>query len=141
MVSSHIAHDCKIGSNVIIANNVPVAGHCIIDDDVIIGGNSAVQQFCNIGKGAMIGGMTGVNRNVLTYTLVTGNRCIYENLNLIGLKRKGFSNNIINEYKNFLEKKEEVENNENTLIKEAEFFIKKNANKPICFPNFKWLLL
>ena len=91
MISSHIAHDCVVADNVIIANNVPFAGHCIIENDVIIGGNSAVQQFCNICKGAMIGGMTVVNKNILPYTLVTGNRCAYENLNLIGLKRKNFN--------------------------------------------------
>ena len=139
MISSHIAHDCVVGDNVIIANNVPVAGHCIIENDVIIGGNSAVQQFCNIGKGAMIGGMTGVNKNILPYTLVTGNRCVYENLNLIGLKRKNFNNNIITEYKKFIESKNfnnnEFDNSDNILILEAKHFFKKNINKPICIPD------
>ena len=139
MISSHIAHDCVVGDNVIVANNVPIAGHCIIENDVIIGGNSAVQQFCNIGKGAMIGGMTGVNKNILPYTLVTGNRCVYENLNLIGLKRKNFNNNIITEYKKFIESKNfnnnEFDNSENILILEAKHFFKKNINKPICIPD------
>jgi UDP-N-acetylglucosamine acyltransferase len=139
MISSHIAHDCVVADNVIIANNVPIAGHCIIENDVIIGGNSAVQQFCNIGKGAMIGGMTGVNKNVLPYTLVTGNRCTYENLNLIGLKRKNFNNSTITEYKKFIESKNfnnsEFENNDNSLILEAKQFLKKNINKLICIPD------
>ena len=139
MISSHIAHDCVIADNVIIANNVPIAGHCIIENDVIIGGNSAVQQFCNIGKGAMIGGMTGVNKNVLPYTLVTGNRCAYENLNLIGLKRKNFNNSTITEYKKFIESKNfnnsEFENNDNSLILEAKQFLKRNINKLICIPD------
>ena len=139
MISSHIAHDCLVGDNVIVANNVPIAGHCIIENDVIIGGNSAVQQFCNIGKGAMVGGMTGVNKNILPYTLVTGNRCVYENLNLIGLKRKNFNNNIITEYKKFIESKHfnhnEFDNTENILILEAIHFFKKNINKPICIPD------
>ena len=139
MISSHIAHDCVVGDNVIVANNVPIAGHCIIENDVIIGGNSAVQQFCNIGKGAMVGGMTGVNKNILPYTLVTGNRCVYENLNLIGLKRKNFNNNIITEYKKFIESKHfnhnEFDNTENILILEAIHFFKKNINKPICIPD------
>ena len=139
MISSHIAHDCVVGDNVIVANNVPIAGHCIIENDVIIGGNSAVQQFCNIGKGAMIGGMTGVNKNILPYTLVTGNRCVYENLNLIGLKRKNFNNNMITEYKKFIESKNfnnnEFDNSENILILEAKHFFKKNINKPICIPD------
>ena len=139
MISSHIAHDCVIGDNVIVANNVPIAGHCIIENDVIIGGNSAVQQFCNIGKGAMIGGMTGVNKNILPYTLVTGNRCAYENLNLIGLKRKNFNNNTITGYKKFIESKNfdnsEFESNDNSLILEAKQFLKRNINKLICIPD------
>ena len=139
MISSHIAHDCVVADNVIIANNVPIAGHCIIENDVIIGGNSAVQQFCNIGKGAMIGGMTGVNKNILPYTLVTGNRCAYENLNLIGLKRKNFNNSTITEYKKFIESKNfnnsEFENNDNSLILEAKQFLKRNTNKLICIPD------
>ena len=142
MISSHIAHDCKISNNVIIANNVPVAGHCFVDDDVIVGGNSAIQQFCKIGKGSMVGGMTGVNKNVLPFTLVTGNRCIHENVNLIGLKRKGYDNNVINEYKNFLENffkdKNYIninDNLDNLLILEAVNFIKKNLNKPLCQPS------
>ena len=139
MISSHIAHDCIVADNVIIANNVPIAGHCIIENDVIIGGNSAVQQFCNIGKGAMIGGMTGVNKNILPYTLVTGNRCAYENLNLIGLKRKNFNNSTITEYKKFIESKNfnnsEFENNDNSLILEAKQFLKRNINKLICIPD------
>ena len=57
MISSHIAHDCNIGNNVIIANNVPLGGHVTIEDSVVIGGNSAVQQFTRIGRLAMIGGM------------------------------------------------------------------------------------
>ena len=144
MISSHIAHDCFIGNSVIIANNVPVAGHCYIDNEAIIGGNSAVQQFCMVGKGAMIGGMTGVNKSVLPYTLATGNRCVYENLNLIGLKRKGYHNEIINEYKEivelFFEDRSKVnisENNKNPLVQDLHFFLKKNNNKQICCPLIK----
>ena len=74
MISSHVAHDCQVGNNVIIANNVPLGGHAIIEDNVVIGGNSAVQQFTRIGKMAMIGGMTGVLHDVIPYGLSTGNR-------------------------------------------------------------------
>ena len=74
MVSSHVAHDCQLGSNIIIANNVALAGHATIDDYVVIGGNSAVQQFTRIGKMAMIGGMTGVSQDVIPYGLSLGNR-------------------------------------------------------------------
>jgi len=144
MISSHIAHDCFIGDSVIIANNVPVAGHCYIDNGAIIGGNSAVQQFCMIGKGAMIGGMTGVNKSVLPYTLATGNRCIYENLNLIGLKRKGYDNKIIKEYKEIVElffadrlQAKISDESKNPLIQDLHFFLKKNDNKHICSPLIK----
>lgn len=144
MISSHIAHDCTIKNNVIIANNVPIAGHCYIDDYVVIGGNSAVQQFCSIGKGAMIGGMTGVNKSVIPYTLATGNRCVHENLNLVGLKRRGYENSIINEYKVLLEKffqdKKIIDNAHNIanpLINDLIFFLNKNKNKQICHPSQK----
>ena len=144
MISSHIAHDCFIGDSVIIANNVPIAGHCYIDNGAIIGGNSAVQQFCMIGKGAMIGGMTGVNKSILPHTLATGNRCVYENLNLIGLKRNGHDNKVINDYKETIElffkdrsKINVSENSKNTLIKDLHFFLKKNNNKLICTPLIK----
>ena len=141
MISSHVAHDCQVGNSVIVANNVPIAGHCLVDDDVIIGGNSAVQQFCSIGKGSMVGGMTGVNRSVLPYSLVTGNRCYFENLNLIGLKRKGYATKIISEYKEivtkyFLDKSnlDAIDSSQNPLALELSSFLKNNINKLICTP-------
>jgi UDP-N-acetylglucosamine acyltransferase len=88
MVSSHIAHDCYVGDNVILANNVPLGGHAHIEENVIIGGNSAVQQFTRVGKSAMIGGMCGVVRDIIPYGIAHGNRSILQGLNLIGLKKK-----------------------------------------------------
>ena len=72
MISSHIAHDCYVGNNVVIANNVPLGGHVTIEDSVVIGGNSAVQQFTRIGRLAMIGGMTGVLKDVIPFGLSFG---------------------------------------------------------------------
>ena len=92
MISDHVAHDCKIGNNVIIANNVPLGGHVTIEDSVIIGGNSAVQQFTRIGRLAMIGGMTGVLNDVIPFGLSIGNRNYLQGLNLIGLRRKSMNN-------------------------------------------------
>jgi UDP-N-acetylglucosamine acyltransferase len=92
MIASHIGHDCQIGNNCIIANNVGIAGHVLIEDNVIVGGNSGIHQFVRIGRNSMIGGMSGVGADVPPFTLYTGNR---ENklrgLNIIGLKRHGFS--------------------------------------------------
>ena len=92
MISSHIAHDCKIGNNVVIANNVPLGGHVTIEDSVVIGGNSAVQQFTRIGRLAMIGGMTGVLKDVIPFGLSFGNRNYLKGINLIGLRRKKYDN-------------------------------------------------
>ena len=92
MISSHVAHDCKIGNNVVIANNVPLGGHVTIEDSVVIGGNSAVQQFTRIGRLAMIGGMTGVLKDVIPFGLSIGNRNYLEGINLIGLRRKNIPN-------------------------------------------------
>ena len=92
MISSHVAHDCKIGNDVVIANNVPLGGHVTIEDAVVIGGNSAVQQFTRIGRLAMIGGMTGVLKDVIPFGLSFGNRNYLRGINLIGLKRKKYDN-------------------------------------------------
>ena len=110
MISSHVAHDCKIGNNVIIANNVPLGGHVTIEDSVVIGGNSAVQQFTRIGRLAMIGGMTGVLKDVIPFGLSIGNRNYLNGLNLIGLRRKKYENKKIMElsdaYKQIFSSKE-----------------------------------
>ena len=92
MVSSHIAHDCLVEDNVILANNVPLGGHAHIEQNVIIGGNSAVQQFTRIGRLAMIGGMTGVLKDVTPFGLSIGNRNYLQGINLIGLRRKKYDN-------------------------------------------------
>ena len=144
MVGSHIGHDCQMGNNLVIANNAAIAGHCIFHDDVILGGNSAVLQFSKIGKGAIIGGMTGVDRDVLPHSVVKGNRSYFENVNLIGLKRKGFSNNEIENYKNIIENlfksknlKMYIDNlkDKSSLVDDLINFLKnKNANRDICRP-------
>lgn len=91
MVGSHVAHDCKIGDRVIMANNATLAGHVEIDDDAILGGLSAIHQFVRIGRNAMIGGMSGVEHDVIPYGLVMGERARLNGLNIVGLKRHGFS--------------------------------------------------
>ena len=92
MAYSHVAHDCFVGNNVILANNVPLGGHAHIDDNAIIGGNSAVQQFTRVGKSAMIGGMCGVVRDIIPFGIAHGNRSVLQGLNLIGLRRKNIPN-------------------------------------------------
>ena len=89
MAGCHVAHDCHVGNRVIIVNQAVMGGHCIIGDDAIIGGMSALHQFVRVGRGAMIGGMSGVERDVIPYGLVQGERAGLEGLNLVGLKRRG----------------------------------------------------
>ena len=149
MVSSHVAHDCIVGNNVIIANNVPLGGHAQIEDNVVIGGNSAVQQFTRIGKMAMIGGMCGVVKDVIPYGMAFGNRCALQGLNLIGLRRKNIPNTeILSLSKSYKEifKTENLSDNllnldkkfsDNYLVKEIIDFINKDKKRPICTPHSK----
>ncbi len=90
MVGCHVAHDCIVGNNVIAANNATMAGHVEVGDFVVLGGISAIHQFARIGAHAMVGGMTGVERDVIPYGSVTGNRAHLAGLNMVGMKRRGF---------------------------------------------------
>ena len=146
MISSHVAHDCDIGNNVVIANNVPLGGHVTVEDSAIIGGNSAVQQFTRIGRLAMVGGLTGVLKDVIPFGLSFGNRNYLKGLNLIGLRINKYENKKIMEldeaYKKIFSTKNlhqnldkingEFKNNE--LVQEVTRFISKDKKRPICFP-------
>lgn len=91
MVGSHVAHDCKLGDNVIMANNATLGGHVVVEDFAFLGGLCAVHQFVRIGRHAMVGGMSGVENDVIPYGSVMGDRARLGGLNLVGLKRRGFS--------------------------------------------------
>ena len=146
MISSHIAHDCNIGNNVIIANNVPLGGHVTIEDSVVIGGNSAVQQHTRIGRLAMIGGMTGVLKDVIPFGLSTGNRNTLKGINLIGLRRHKYDNQKIigldKAYKEIFSSKNLYDNlskingayKDNELVGEVIKFLEKDKKRPICSP-------
>ena len=97
MVSSHIAHDCYVGNDVILANAVALAGHVHVGDFAIIGGLSAVLQRTRIGSHAMIGGMSGVAEDVIPYGVVMGERANLAGLNVVGLKRRKFSKESIHD--------------------------------------------
>ncbi len=91
LANSHIAHDCKVGNYVILSNNVMLAGHITLGNYVIMGGGSAAHQFVRIGDHAFIGGLAGVEHDVIPYSIAIGNRASLAGLNVIGLKRRGFS--------------------------------------------------
>ncbi|MEM8569545.1 MAG: acyl-ACP--UDP-N-acetylglucosamine O-acyltransferase [Pseudomonadota bacterium] len=100
MMSTHVAHDCIIGSNVIMANNATLAGHCVVEDFVVMGGLSAVHQHVRLGRGAMIGGLAGVVADVIPYGSVAGERAHLMGLNLVGLKRRATERAQIHELRN-----------------------------------------
>lgn len=91
MAYVHIAHDCTIGNNVILANGIQMGGHVTIEDWVIVGGLTAIHQFVSIGQHTMVGGHFRVPKDVPPYILAGGAPLTYEGLNIIGLRRRGFS--------------------------------------------------
>jgi UDP-N-acetylglucosamine acyltransferase len=99
MAYVHIAHNCKIGNNVVMANAATLAGHVQVEDHVIIGGLVAVHQFTRIGKLAMIGGFSGIGQDIPPYMIASGARAKLFGPNVIGLKRHGFSDAKINAIK------------------------------------------
>lgn len=95
MAYSHVAHDCVIGNNCILANLVQIGGHVELEEYVILGGDSPVHQFCKIGKHAMVGGHFRVVQDVPPYVLVAGEPLEYSGINTIGLRRRGFTSDQI----------------------------------------------
>lgn len=99
MAYSHVAHDCKLGNNIIMANSVALGGHIVIGDFAILGGIVAVHQFVKIGSYAIIGGQSAVSLDIPPYVSAAGNRAKLYGLNLVGLKRRGFGDDTINTLK------------------------------------------
>ncbi len=97
MAYTHIAHDCVVGNNCILANGVQLAGHITVDDFAIIGGMSAVHQFVSVGAHVMISGGSLVRKDVPPYTKAGREPLSYVGINSVGLRRRGFSSEKINE--------------------------------------------
>jgi UDP-N-acetylglucosamine acyltransferase len=95
MAYSHVAHDCKLGNSIIMANSAGLAGHITIEDYAILGGIVGVHQHVRIGAYAMIGGQSAIVQDIPPYVSAAGNRAQLYGLNTIGLKRKGFSDAVI----------------------------------------------
>lgn len=90
MTYAHVAHDCRIGDHVILANAVNMGGHVRIGDWAIVGGLTAIHQFVRVGRHAFVGGASRLSKDVPPYTLVAGNPCAAYGLNREGLQRRGF---------------------------------------------------
>ena len=148
MLGSHVGHDCKLGDNIVIANNSAIAGHVIIEDNVNIGGLVGVHQFCRIGEGSMIGGMSGVVSDVIPFGSVTGNRAKLSGLNLIGMRRSKISKDEIQNlrklYKNLFKTKEQnfkerineikIKKDNYNCTKKVLDFLNKDSSRSFCLP-------
>ena len=91
MAYVHIAHDCKVGHDTILANNVTLAGHVKIGNYVFVGGLTPIHQFCRVGDYAMVGGASAVDKDVPPFTRASKNHVLLYGLNLVGLRRRGFT--------------------------------------------------
>ena len=147
MVGAHVAHDCQVGDSVILANNATLAGHVEVGNFAILGGLSAVHQFARIGPHAMVGGMSGVEGDVIPYGSVMGNRAHLSGLNVVGLKRRGFSRDVIHDLRKayrllfaeegtMAERLDDVaeEFGDNEPVMDIVNFIRSDSSRSICQP-------
>lgn len=147
LAASHVGHDSIVGDHVVFSNNVMLAGHCKIGDYVIFGGGAALHQFGRVGKHAFIGGMSAVENDVIPYGLVIGNRAHLVGLNLVGLRRRGFSreqmqamreayNLLFSEQGTLRDRVEQVAEKfaGKAEVMEIVDFIRAEADRAICMP-------
>jgi UDP-N-acetylglucosamine acyltransferase len=95
LANCHVAHDCQLGSGIVMSNNVMLAGHVHVGDRAILGGGCAVHQFTRIGRQAFIGGLSAVNYDVIPYGMLNGNPGILGGLNIVGMTRNGLDKQTI----------------------------------------------
>lgn len=96
MAYCHVAHDCRLGDNIIMSNAAQLAGEVVVDDCAVIGGGSLVHQFCHLGKGIMLQGGALVNKDIPPYVKAAREPISYVGLNVVGLTRRGFTKEQIN---------------------------------------------
>jgi UDP-N-acetylglucosamine acyltransferase len=147
MTGSHVAHDCIVGDRVVFANNATLGGHVHVGDFVFLGGLCAAHQFSRIGRYAFIGGLSAVTKDVIPFGSVWGVHAHLEGLNLVGLKRRGFSREAINDLRaayrllfadegTFQERLDDVGRvfGSSEYVMEIVNFIRADANRPLCQP-------
>ena len=147
MAQSHVAHDCIVGNGVIFAQGATLGGHVQVGDSVIMGGLSAMHQYGRIGRHAFVGGLAAVVADVIPYGSVFGNHATLAGLNVIGLKRRGFSREAVHDLRaayrllfaeegTFQERLDDVAENyaHEPLVQEIISFIRAEAQRPLCMP-------
>lgn len=147
MAAIHVAHDCRVGDGVIMANNATLGGHVEVQDQAYLGGLCAVHQFVRIGRQAMLGGLAGVEQDVIPYGIVLGNRAYLNGLNIIGMRRRDVSREEIQDLRTayrllfapegaFAERLAEVAGQfaNHPRVMEIVDFIRSAGNRAICMP-------
>lgn len=148
MVGAHVAHDCIVGNRVVFANNATLGGHVRVGDFVFMGGLAAVHQHTRIGRYAFVGGMATVTKDIIPYGSVWGNHAHLEGLNLVGLKRRGFSREAINNLRSSYRLlfapegtfQERLDDTARTFAASPEVmeivdFIRAEGSRPLCLPS------
>ena len=147
LANSHVGHDTRVGNDVILSNNVMLAGHVTVGDYVIFGGGSAVIQFARVGSHAFVGGLSGLENDLIPYGMAMGNRAHLAGLNIIGLRRRGFTREQIHEIRRayrllfadegtLAERVEDVAGEFAThpFVHEILDFIREGKDRAICTP-------
>lgn len=147
LANSHVGHDTKVGNDCILSNNVMLAGHVTVGDFVIFGGGSAVIQFARVGSHAFVGGMSGLENDLIPYGMAMGNRAHLAGLNIIGLRRRGFTREQIHDIRRayrllfadegtLSERVEDVgeEFSSHPFVHEILDFIRDGKDRSICTP-------
>jgi UDP-N-acetylglucosamine acyltransferase len=147
LANSHVGHDCRLGSDVVLSNNVMIGGHVVIGDFARLGGGAAVHQFTRIGTHAFLGGLSGLENDLIPFGLASGNRAKLNGLNLVGLKRSGFTRDSIHDLRRAYrllfaaegtlgERIEDVASafGENPQVMEILIFLRNGGERAICMP-------
>lgn len=147
MIGAHVAHDCEVGDNVILVNNVSLGGHSKVGDFAIFSGTSGTQQWARVGAHAFIGALTVVVTDVIPFATALGNRAELAGLNIIGLKRRGFDRPTIHSLRNayqeifkgagsLAKRVDEVAEKyaEIPAVMEIVNFIRAGGDRPLCTP-------
>lgn len=147
MASCHIAHDCRLGNHVVVANYGGIAGHCRLGDYVTIGGMVALHQFVRIGAHAFVGAQSMIDSDIIPYGMAVGNRARLAGLNLVGLKRRKFDREAIHSlraayrmiFSNEGNLRERVDDaaqlfKDEKLVQDVVEFIGASSDRPLCMP-------
>lgn len=148
MAQSHVGHDCTVGDNVTFANAATLGGHTEIGDYVILGGLAAVHQWGRVGRHAFVGGLAAVVNDVIPYGMAHGNHAHLDGLNVVGLRRRNFSRDLIHDIRaayrllfaeegTFQERLDDVaQTYANTPeVMEIVNFVRADAQRPLCMPH------